>query len=456
MYGNPWRAELLWSLSVLLAILLIGWQFEAVLPSLLVFAALLLARHLYEIACLERWLHVGGDHPHTGEGIWARIYDHLYRIKQQNKQQKKRRNKILNRFRKATAALPDATVVLGQDNEIDWFNKPAGHLLGLQKRDVGQHIGNLVRHPDFIDYLARSDNHQTIALPATTDAAIALELRIVSYGGGLRLLIARDVTQIRHMERMRSDFVANASHELRTPLTVLKGYLETLQDNPELPPSLTNALERMEEQSTRMQHLIDDLLLLTKLETTRPQQSSQEPVDMAALLESIRGESELIDSTHHTIDLSIESEANLIGNSHELRSAFTNLISNALKYSPADAEVRVRWYRADNDARVDVIDQGEGIAPMHLPQLTERFYRVDINRSRQGGGTGLGLAIVKHVLSRHDALLHIESQPGKGSCFSCRFPHRRVSTNQATDDRKQGTATQAESEAVTENGNRSG
>ncbi len=444
MYDKPWRAELLWSLSVLLAILLIGWLFEAVLPSLLVFAALLLARHLYEIARLERWLHVGGDHPHTCEGIWARIYDHLYRIKRQNKQQKKRRNKILNRFRKATAALPDATVVLGEDNEIDWFNKPAGHLLGLQKRDRGKHIGNLVRHPEFIDYLARSEDNQTISIPAPTNAAIALELRVVSYGASLRLLIARDVTQIRHMERMRSDFVANASHELRTPLTVLKGYLETLQDNPELPPSLTNALERMDEQSTRMQHLIDDLLLLTKLENAR-QQSSQEPVDMTALLESVCRENELIDSTHHTIDLSIESEAALIGNSHELRSAFTNLISNALKYSPADAEVRVRWYQAGDGARLDVIDQGEGIAPTHLPQLTERFYRVDVNRSRQGGGTGLGLAIVKHVLSRHDALLHIESQPGKGSCFSCRFPHQRVSADQETDIRDQGSEIDDES-----------
>ncbi len=435
--SHPWRAELLGSLAVLAATLWLGSLFEAMLTSLLVFALLLLLRHLIEIMRLERWLRVGGDVPSAGSGIWARIYDHLYRIKQQHKQQKKRRNKLLNRFRKATGALPDATAVLGENNEIDWYNKPAVRLLGLQKSDRGQHIGNLLRHPDFIDYLDHNENNDnsTVSIPAPTDPNIILEIRIVSYGGGLQLLIARDVTQIRHMERMRSDFVANASHELRTPLTVLKGYLETLQDNPQLPPSMTSALERMDEQSTRMQHLIDDLLLLTKLETPRPQQSSQEPVDMTALLESICRESELIDSARHTIDLSIESEAKLIGNSHELRSAFTNLISNALKYSPAHAEVRVRWHRADDGARLDVIDQGEGIAPMHLPQLTERFYRVDVNRSHQGGGTGLGLAIVKHVLSRHDALLHIESQPGKGSCFSCRFPAERVIANQVTGNR---------------------
>jgi two-component system, OmpR family, phosphate regulon sensor histidine kinase PhoR len=440
MYDNhPWRAELLGALAALTATLWIGSLFDATMSSLLVFALLLLLRHLIEIMRLERWLRVGGDVPSAGSGIWARIYDHLYRIKQQNKLQKKRRNKILSRFRKATGALPDATAVLSENNEIDWFNKPAAHLLGLQKTDRGQHIGNLLRHPDFVDYLHRDDDNGPVSIPAPTDPNIILEIRIVSYGGGLRLLIARDVTQFRHMERMRSDFVANASHELRTPLTVLKGYLETLQDNPELPPSLTNALERMDEQSTRMQHLIDDLLLLTKLETTQLQESSQEPVNMAALLESICRESELIDSAHHTIDLSIESEAELIGNSHELRSAFTNLISNALKYSPADADIRVRWYQADDGVRLDVIDQGEGIAPMHLPQLTERFYRVDVNRSRQGGGTGLGLAIVKHVLSRHDALLHIESQPGKGSCFSCRFPAERVIRKQETDDEKQVT-----------------
>jgi two-component system phosphate regulon sensor histidine kinase PhoR len=423
---RPWRAELAGTTVGLLVTLLIGSLFQAVIPSLLAFSVLLLLRHLYEIMRLERWLRVGGDVPSAAGGIWARIFDHLYRIKQQDKQHKKRRSKILNRFRKATAALPDATVVLGENNEIDWFNKPAGRLLGLQKRDRGLRIGNLMRHPDFVNYLRNGDETGTISIPAPSDPAVILEIQIVSYGAGLRLLIARDVTQIKHMQRIRSDFVANASHELRTPITVLKGYLETLRDNPHMPASLLTALDHMAEQSSRMQHLIDDLLLLTKLETTQPQQSEQETVAMKTLLESISRDSERLDSGNRSIDLSIESEADLIGNGHELRSAFINLVSNALKYSPTDTQVRVRWHAADDGARLDVIDHGEGIAPMHLPKLTERFYRVDVIRSRRQGGTGLGLAIVKHVLSRHDATLHIDSRLGAGSCFSCRFPQHRL------------------------------
>jgi two-component system phosphate regulon sensor histidine kinase PhoR len=263
-------------------------------------------------------------------------------------------------------------------------------------------------------------------LPSPVNNRITLSVRIVAYGLGLRLLLAQDVTQLKKMERMRKDFVANVSHELRTPLTVLKGYLETLHDLDQGDsPLLTSSILQMQGQTERMQHLVDNLLLLTRLET---QQKKTECVDVPLLLQQICDEAETMENgCKGRIELALETKSSIAGDAHELRSAFTNLLSNALKYSPENSGVKIRWYKVGEMMLcLDVEDHGEGINAVDVPRVTERFYRVDVKRDKKISGTGLGLAIVKHVLMRHDASLQITSEVGKGSCFSCRFPVGRV------------------------------
>uniref|UniRef100_UPI0009E6FA4E phosphate regulon sensor histidine kinase PhoR n=1 Tax=Methylogaea oryzae TaxID=1295382 RepID=UPI0009E6FA4E len=253
-----------------------------------------------------------------------------------------------------------------------------------------------------------------------------LEIRLVPYAKDMRLVLAQDVTQLRFMERVRSDFVANVSHELRTPLTVLKGYLETLEDAQD--PALKRygkAFHSMEDQAGRMQRLIDDLLSLTRLESAVQNSQRQKPVDVAALLHGICDDAQRLGSEHAPIALHLESAAEVLGDEQELRSAFSNLVVNAVKYTPVTGRVDVTWRDDGEGVRLDVRDTGEGIAEQHIPRLTERFYRVE-SGTRGKVGVGLGLAIVKHVLLRHDAELKIVSQVGQGSCFSCCFPARRV------------------------------
>jgi two-component system, OmpR family, phosphate regulon sensor histidine kinase PhoR len=425
---NPWQSEIFRFVLYLFVSVCIGWLIGNLNTALFAGMLAYLARHLINLYRLERWLRrgAGGSRP-ASNGIWREIYYDLSRLKRQDKRRKKRLGKILNRFRKATAALPDGTVVLGPYDEINWFNSAAARLLGLKNTDIGQHIGNLVRHPKFTNYLVVREYDKGISIPAPRSSDIVIGIRIVRYGKGLRLLIAQDITRVKQMETMRRDFVANVSHELRTPLTVLLGYLENLQEFPEISPDRVNrSINSMVEQAVRMRALIDDLMLLTRLETKIPEVVNQY-VDMRDLLARLCNEFSAIQAVPDRIQLQLESPATVLGNETELRSAVSNLISNALKYSPAESPVKVSWI--DDDAggvRLDVVDSGEGIAAEYIPRLTERFYRVDVNRSRQQGGTGLGLAIVKHVVNRHGGDLKIRSEVGKGSCFSFRFPAERV------------------------------
>jgi two-component system phosphate regulon sensor histidine kinase PhoR len=331
---------------------------------------------------------------------------------------------MIDQFRQSTEALPDAAVVLSVHDEIEWANKAAREVFGLQQSDKGQRIPNLIRFPEFIRYLKSGNYQEAVILPSPVDNRITLEVRIVPYGSGLRLLLAQDVTQLKKMERMRKDFVANVSHELRTPLTVLKGYLETLQDLDDgHSPLLTGSFQQMQGQTERMQHLVDDLLLLTRLET---QQKKTQCVDVPALLTQICKEGDTLENTSRRIELTLETAVHIVGEEQEMRSAFTNLLGNALKYSPEDSVVKVRWYQDKESIVLAIEDQGEGIAKADIPRVTERFYRVETKRLKKVNGTGLGLAIVKHVLMRHDAHLNITSELGKGSCFSCHFPVGRI------------------------------
>lgn len=424
---HGWRQEFAWVGLYLTATLGAGWLAGHVLAALGLFLIGYLVRHLVSLHRLQRQLSSGGnDYPPSGSGVWEEIYYQFHQLRRRGKRRKKRLVRMVERFRNAFSALPDAIVFLGEHDEIQWFNAAAENLLGLKKNDMGLLIGNLVRSPRFFDFLHKGDGAGTITITSPCDANVMLEIRLVPYAKDMRLVLAQDVTQLRFMERVRSDFVANVSHELRTPLTVLKGYLETLGDAED--PALERygkALQRMEDQAGRMQRLIDDLLSLTRLESAAQNSQRQKQVDVAALLRGICDDAQRLGSEHAPIVLQLETQAELLGDEQELRSAFSNLVVNAVKYTPVTGQVGVTWRDEGDGVRLDVRDTGEGIAEQHIPRLTERFYRVE-SGTRGKVGVGLGLAIVKHVLLRHDGELKIASQVGQGSCFSCCFPPRRV------------------------------
>jgi two-component system phosphate regulon sensor histidine kinase PhoR len=420
-----WQREIKTLFLCLVVITIVGGLTGFFLPLFCLLTFALLVRQIIQINRFENWIITGGKGRYPeAKGIWEEIYYHVYRLKKNERRRKKKLRKIIDQFRQLTEALPDAAVVLGANDEIEWTNKAAREVLGLQQSDKGQRIPNLIRFPDFIRYLKQGNYQDSVILPSPVNNRVMLSVRIVSYGPGLRLLLAQDVTQLKKMESMRKDFVANVSHELRTPLTVLKGYLETLQDLDDGgSPLLTSSVLQMQGQTERMQHLVDNLLLLTRLET---HQKKSECVDVPALLSQICNEGDVLENAFpRRIQLTLEIDSHIVGEEHELRSAFTNLLGNALKYSPEESVVKVRWYQTEDSLFLDVEDQGEGIAELDIPRVTERFYRVDVKRRKKVGGTGLGLAIVKHVLMRHDAVLTISSEIGRGSRFSCRFPIKR-------------------------------
>lgn len=419
-----WQKELITALIVFVVVSVVGLLTESFMPLALLFTSVMLIHQLFEINRFEKWIRSGGKakYPKTS-GIWEEIYYHVYRIKKNEKKRKKKLSEMVDQFRQSTEALPDAAVVLGADDEIEWSNKAAREVLGLKLSDKGQRIPNLVRFPEFIRYLRSGSYQEPVTIPSPVNHSITLAVRIIPYGAGMRLLLAQDVTQLKKMERMRKDFVANVSHELRTPLTVLKGYLETLRDTDDGQSALlTNSLQQMQGQTERMQHLVDDLLLLTRLETQR---KKPECVKIPVLLTQICRESEQL-HVNSRIQLMLQTEANIMGEEQELRSAFTNLLGNALKYSPEESLVTVSWRQNPQGVVLTVEDQGEGIAVTEIPRITERFYRSEVKRNKKIAGTGLGLAIVKHVLMRHEAQLTIESELGKGSRFSCHFPVKRI------------------------------
>lgn len=392
---------------------------------LFLISSFMLIRQSMAISELEKWLSRGafGEVLHK-KGIWADIYYHLWKLKKTEKKRKKKLSRMVEQFRSSTDALPDAAVVMGSYGEIEWSNRACREVLGLKKSDKGQRVPNLIRHPAFIQYLKSNDYSQKITMPSPVNENQTLQISITPYGQGLRLLLAQDVTTLKNVERMRTDFVANVSHELRTPLTVLKGYLETLQEMDEGNTPYTKSFSNMAEQTERMNALIDDLLLLSRLETKH---RHSECVDAPHMIEQLCQDSRLPARDVGRLVVEIDSNARIMGDETELHSAFSNLISNALKYSPIDKPVKVRWQNdAQNGVFLEVEDYGEGIASSEISRITERFYRANVKRNQKINGTGLGLAIVKHVIARHDGKLDIQSQLGHGSRFRCYFPAQRV------------------------------
>ena len=365
--------------------------------------------------------------PPDVSGFINEIIAEFEQLRAHHKQRGEKLSGFLRRFQAATAALPDAAVVLGEFDSIEWANKKAELYLGVRwPQDSGQRISNLIRHPDLIRYLRQADEidfNKSLELASPVSDEQRLEFRVIPYGESQRLLMARDITEIHHANKMRKDFIANASHELRTPLTVIAGYLENFEEDEEIcPPDWMPRIKQMRQQTGRMQRLIEDLLQLSSLESPSENRQTEE-IKVSDMLTSIYKEAESVSGfMHHMFYLETDPNLWIRGNHRELYSAFSNLIFNAVQYTPQRGVIRIRWFQDNRGAHMEVADTGEGIAPGHIPRLTERFYRVDKGRSREKGGTGLGLAIVKHVLSRHDASLHIESELGKGSKFRCDFP----------------------------------
>jgi len=333
---------------------------------------------------------------------------------------------FIKRFEEAAAALPDAVVVVNESGAIEWANSQASDYLGIEwPRDGGQRLVNLMRYPELTKYLQNrrhSLEEKILDVVSPVNQDRRLEIRINHYGGAYLLLMARDITELHRINRMRKDFIANASHELRTPLTVIAGYLEAFEgDVDHCPEDWAPKIVQMREQATRMQRVIEDLLELSRLESAKELEHGEE-VRIADMLTSIIGEAETLSGGQHAFVKQLDPGLCLLGDQNDLYKAFSNLIFNAVQYTPSGGQIMVRWYQDQAGAHLAVEDTGEGIEEQHLPRLTERFYRVDKGRSRAKGGTGLGLAIVKHVLTRHRARLYIRSTPGQGSLFRCDFP----------------------------------
>jgi len=416
-----WRKELVYLALFCIIATVLSYFFGYFLHMLVIILIGALVYQAVLVSKLEAWLGHGarGKVP-VASGVWGDVYYHFFRIKKAEKKRKKTLGGIIDKFRKSTDVLPDAAIVVGKNDEIEWANKLAKLVLGIKKSDRGQRIDNLIRAPEFAVFLKSGDEKSTLTIVSPFDSNILLLFKIVNYGVNQRLIIARDVTQQKNMEMMRKNFVDNVSHELRTPLTVLRGYLETLHDMDDGHSALlTQSIVQMNGQTDRMQYLVDDLLLLARLETKK---NNNKCVDVAELIRKICVESNIIENNRNRIHLSIETDTKVYGVEQDLRSAFTNLIVNALNYSTEDKPVSVIWSKVADRVMFDVVDEGEGLAENEIPRITERFYRVDVKRSKKMSGTGLGLAIVKHVLLGHKAHLKITSKQGKGSRFSCIFP----------------------------------
>ncbi len=411
-------------------IALLLWAIFSPLPALifmLVVMLILMARHARQLCKLTDWL----AQPRLqtipeGYGIWDDAFSSLYQMVKRHQQTKLDLAAELQHIQLATSALPDGVAILNAGNRIEWCNPLCAEHFGLNiERDIMQDITYLVRQPDFIEYLQTANFSEPLVMSPVRQDELRLSVKLIDYGDNKRLLISRDITQLERIEAMRRDFVANVSHELRTPLTVIHGYVENLQDMEDLDHTqISRALFLMSEQTQRMDNLVADLLTLSRLENDHSS-AGEELLNISAMLDDIYREGQSLSNGKHSITLELNVHKNVVGNYDDVRSAFSNLLSNAIRYTPAGGTIAIRWSERGEQLIYAVQDSGIGIAAQHIPRLTERFYRVDRSRSRETGGTGLGLAIVKHIAMRHQAKLEISSVENQGSTFAIVFPPRR-------------------------------
>lgn len=418
---------------------LCGWLIEAGISGFLaglgVAALLWLAWNIQQSWRLNRWLQEKDAYPPRSFGLWRSIFERLLRSRRQQLRELALLRDALDEFRSATNAFPEPVLLIDAKHVLLWYNDASVAQLGLRRgSDRGHVVHNLIRHPAFTDWLNQSDAPaQAQDAAATADSGVEIDsptqpgqifhVTRSPTESGRQLLIFRDTTEVHAVETMRRDFVANVSHELRTPLTVLVGYLETLADD--IDPELEMILDRMRGQTQLMQNLIDDLIEISRLQSQQ-MNGREEQVDMRPLLLQLREQMESLSDGRHQIEFDIEPGLNLFGVSKDLESAITNLLTNAVRYTPHGGQIQLSWHLEERGAVLSVEDSGIGIPAKDIPRLTERFYRVAKDRSRSSGGSGLGLSIVKHVLNAHQAQLEITSQLGAGSCFRCIFPRERI------------------------------
>ncbi len=413
------------SLPALIIGLLVGY-----LPWLLLISVLaVLCWHFANLLRLSHWLWV--DRSMTlpsGRGSWEPLFYGLYQMQARNRRRRRELGHLIKRFRSGAESLPDAVVLTTEEGTIFWCNGLAQQLLGLRwPEDNGQNILNLLRYPEFTRYLREQDFTRSLTLVLNNHRH--LEFRVMPYSEGQWLMVARDVTQMHQLEGARRNFFANVSHELRTPLTVLQGYLEMMSDSVLEGSQRDKALHTMQQQTRRMDGLVQQLLTLSRIEAA-PALDLQEKVDVPMMLRLLQREAETLSQGRHEIHFTADPDLRVFGNDEQLRSAISNLVYNSVNHTPAGTRIDISWRRTPHGAQFKVKDNGPGIAAEHIPRLTERFYRVDKARSRQTGGSGLGLAIVKHALSHHNTRLEITSQPGKETCFSFSLPLRLIVNNE--------------------------
>ncbi len=405
---------------------LIGWLYSEPLIGLLFAALSALVWHLRQLLRFESALqskHFGSLK--YGDGIWSQLYSRFIYQRGRNKYYRKQYRQLLKEVRKSTNAMPDGGIILNSNFEIVLCNQAAASLAGFRQReDRGQRVDNILRNPAFAEYIRLGDQSAGLEIPSPVRTGGWLLCRMVPYGVDEQLLLLQDITERRRLAAMRRDFVANASHELRSPLTVITGYLDVISSDPDVPAEWQKPLQQMQGQAIRMNKIVGELLELSRLESSGSA-GSDEIVDVCSLLSTAR-----IDYANQEgiaeIRLNCTSRVQLHGSSTEIASLIINLLSNAVRHTPPDGTITLSWATSADGAVLEVADNGSGIAAEHLPRLTERFFRVDSGRSRDDGGVGLGLAIVKHILERHQAELRIDSVPGDGSHFECRFPASRL------------------------------
>jgi len=406
--------------------LISGFWLESFIVSLVFYIVWL----LYKLQQLHNWLEKGGKSTEIpdSDGIWERITFHINRTQKRSSRRKERMKALLQRFQGIITNLPYATVVLTTNNEIDWANRLSQELLRIDiKKDRGQRIDNLIRDPK-VQKLLRQNTQKEIEIDAPHDKQLKLAIQLIPIEGDLKLFIARDISERVYLQQMRKNFIANASHELRTPLTVIAGYLEIIGEEEKLPSQLIPAVESATEQSLRMQNIIEDLLVLSRLENSELEESKISELDVAKIIFSLCDSEKTIDENAHSIDVSqVDADLKLRGDKAEIISVCSNLIHNAIRYTPKHTQIKIIWKKlSTGEGFFSVEDQGQGIASEHIAHLTERFYRVDKGRSQDSGGTGLGLSIVQHIIQRHNGRLEIQSTLGKGSVFSVYFPSERM------------------------------
>lgn len=426
MYNPPpWKNHFFALIVYLVGAFLFGRYFEHGTLALFLSVSVLLLFTYFNLYRLNKWLWQSRKmSPPTAAGIWEHVYEGINYLQSRNRKKRRKLRTLVKQFREGFEALPDAVIVVDKNAKIVWCNRHARIELGLKwPEDLGGRIDNLIRHPIFIEYFNSGDYLIPVETPAPNNPNKTFEFRITPYGNQQLLLVVRDVSRVAQLEAMRKDFVANVSHELRTPLTVINGYLEVIADSKaDRAPMESRAIAEMGSQTLRMQSLIEDLLLLSRLEASA-ERIYENTIDMNSMLKLIECEAKALNTEKkHKITFNVDSKLVIFGVESEMRSACSNLIFNAIHYTPSQGEINVVWANRGGAAHFCVTDDGEGIEQKHLRRLTERFYRLDKGRSRKKGGSGLGLSIVKHVLNHHNSQLNIESEVGKGSSFSFTLP----------------------------------